>query len=243
MMTKLVNSGIARLAAVVAAVLACAASAATKPDPKEIERQEVIARARTECYKDDYRTVYDAVFNAVRSQFSDIAKESERLGEIVTEWSETTKQELDANLKAVEVPVRSRVAVELKGRDCSTVLIRSETEKQVGGSWVADGKDVSVEDALYYAMYNAIIASRPRDAAPAVEESASNSPPAATGVGSEGGNCYPNETCDPGLTCASNICVVLKAGPAEGAEGGACYANKTCDKGLTCASNFCVKSP
>jgi hypothetical protein len=243
---KLQGLGMAlRLSLVVAAFAVTSASATPKPDPQEVARQETIARARSECYRDEYRTVYDAAFNAVRAQFSDIAKESERLGEIVTEWSAGSKQEFGGGTYGMTtIQTRSRVSVELKGRDCSTVIVRSELEQQdANGAWQSTGRDIGVEDSIYYAMYNAIIANR-EAAAPNLQENTVNAPGADTDsveIGAEGGACFPNKTCNGGLTCASNICVVLNDAPGEGKEGGACYANNTCDPGLTCASKRCVR--
>jgi len=42
-----------------------------------------------------------------------------------------------------------------------------------------------------------------------------------TTAGAEGGHCYPNSTCNAGLTCASTLCVRLDAGPSGGASGAA----------------------
>jgi hypothetical protein len=38
-------------------------------------------------------------------------------------------------------------------------------------------------------------------------------------TGVEGGHCYPNETCNVGLTCLSNLCVVVDAGGTAGVAG------------------------
>jgi len=56
--------------------------------------------------------------------------------------------------------------------------------------------------------------------------------------GAEGGACYGNGTCDSGLACEANVCVVAEMGTA----GGACYGNGTCNAGLSCdaASTTCV---
>jgi hypothetical protein len=43
---------------------------------------------------------------------------------------------------------------------------------------------------------------------------------AQTPQGEEGGHCYPNDTCNAGLTCASNLCVVVDAG--EDDQGSGC---------------------
>jgi hypothetical protein len=43
------------------------------------------------------------------------------------------------------------------------------------------------------------------------------SDPGQTPQGKEGGHCYPNDTCNAGLTCASNLCVLVDAGEEEGA--------------------------
>jgi hypothetical protein len=66
-------------------------------------------------------------------------------------------------------------------------------------------------------------------------------------AGTEACACYPNDTCNAGLTCASHLCVSLGAGGSGGDSGcptGAelcpCYANDTCNTGLTCASHLCV---
>jgi hypothetical protein len=39
--------------------------------------------------------------------------------------------------------------------------------------------------------------------------------------GAAGGPCYPNRTCDPGLSCASNLCVVFDGGGDAGTNQGA----------------------
>ena len=66
-------------------------------------------------------------------------------------------------------------------------------------------------------------------------------------VGTETCSCYPNDTCNAGLTCASQLCVNLGTGGSDdaggcpvGAETCSCYANDTCNAGLTCASHLCV---
>jgi hypothetical protein len=65
--------------------------------------------------------------------------------------------------------------------------------------------------------------------------------PALPPTGTERGACRADHSCDPGLTCASNRCVMLQ--PAPGTERGFCRADRTCDPGLTCASNRCVVLP
>lgn len=69
--------------------------------------------------------------------------------------------------------------------------------------------------------------------------------------GGEGGPCYPNGTCDSGLTCLSNTCVTnIGAGGAAGSggsggDGGNGGSGSDCDYGLTpdfyadCMAEFC----
>src|SRR5262245_52900850 len=53
--------------------------------------------------------------------------------------------------------------------------------------------------------------------------------------GDLGGLCYPNDTCNVGMTCVHGTC---RAGVA-GADGQPCYGNGTCDAGLVCRSDMC----
>ena len=66
-------------------------------------------------------------------------------------------------------------------------------------------------------------------------------------TGAETCSCYPNDTCNTGLTCASHLCVNLGTGGSSrgsgcptGAELCSCYPNGTCNTGLTCASHLCT---
>lgn len=83
----------------------------------------------------------------------------------------------------------------------------------------------------------------------------------ADAMGDPGEPCYPNDTCNSGLTCQGNTCVGGTGGTSgvthdastagggngsssqnpQGSERGACYPNGTCNDGLTCLSNFCVR--
>jgi hypothetical protein len=49
----------------------------------------------------------------------------------------------------------------------------------------------------------------------AVDDAGPDATPAA---GSEGGACYPNDTCNAGLTCASHLCVRVDGGAGNGAD-------------------------
>jgi len=59
--------------------------------------------------------------------------------------------------------------------------------------------------------------------------------------GTEACPCDDGDTCDPGLTCLSNICV--DAGPVcpTGTAGCPCTVGGTCDPGLSCVSMTCVE--
>lgn len=59
--------------------------------------------------------------------------------------------------------------------------------------------------------------------------------------GAEGGACYPNGTCNAGLSCANDVCVAVAADAGnEASDGLACsYPNQVCDS--TCEDN-CVGS-
>lgn len=62
--------------------------------------------------------------------------------------------------------------------------------------------------------------------------------------GGQGGHnepCYPNHTCDAGLVCLSEVCVVPTQ--LRGTEGGPCYDNGTCNDGLVCDDDVCVLDP
>lgn len=65
-------------------------------------------------------------------------------------------------------------------------------------------------------------------------------------VGSEGGLCYPNGTCDPGLTCAASLCVDL--GPCTPGETGPCGCPaggegvRTCDASENWGACDCLES-
>ena len=58
-------------------------------------------------------------------------------------------------------------------------------------------------------------------------------------AGASGCPCYPNGTCDNGLTCSEGVCAACP----EGAVGCPCYANGTCDSDLTCESGVCAGCP
>jgi len=57
-------------------------------------------------------------------------------------------------------------------------------------------------------------------------------------TGSLDGKCYPNGTCNPGLSCAAdaNVCV---AALREGYLGGSCFADGHCNPGLICNGTVC----
>ena len=60
------------------------------------------------------------------------------------------------------------------------------------------------------------------------------------GVGTVGGACFPNGSCNSGAACASGTCVAIP----DGALGGHCFANHSCFEPLTCdiAKNLCNQS-
>jgi hypothetical protein len=62
--------------------------------------------------------------------------------------------------------------------------------------------------------------------------------------GSERGPCYPNGTCNAGLSCLSNVCVNTGGGaggaPACGTAGQACGGAAPCCSGAVCATNTCA---
>ena len=55
-------------------------------------------------------------------------------------------------------------------------------------------------------------------------------------MGDSGAQCYPNKTCNSGLKCVDDKCVLNAGG-----EGLACYKNQTCDAGLACRAGTCVR--
>ena len=67
-------------------------------------------------------------------------------------------------------------------------------------------------------------------------------------VGAEGGACYPNETCNAGLVCLSDLCVDPGTGCVSDCTGLECGADPvcgqscgTCDDGYSCQDGDCVK--
>lgn len=60
-------------------------------------------------------------------------------------------------------------------------------------------------------------------------------------VGSRGGRCYGNNTCNPGFFCHPNAHVCVPG--SNGVEGGACFADGSCSAGLQCAGGLCVRPP
>ncbi len=79
--------------------------------------------------------------------------------------------------------------------------------------------------------------------APAMQPVAYYPPPAAAPLGSSGGFCTPQNTCDAGLICAGMPDRTNKCMPGQplpplvevGAQGGACTQQLTCNEGLVCA--------
>jgi hypothetical protein len=81
-----------------------------------------------------------------------------------------------------------------------------------------------------------------------------SSPAPALEVGSKSGACYPNQTCNVGLTCQSGVCNAalgvaadagadaLPKGTPAGELDGACYPNQTCNSGLQCRTGRCIKT-
>ena len=62
-----------------------------------------------------------------------------------------------------------------------------------------------------------------------------------TDPGEEGGACLDDGTCNAGLACRSDLCVVDDDADGNiGTEGEACFANNTCFSGLTCVDDVCV---
>ncbi|HEU0034762.1 MAG TPA: hypothetical protein VFQ53_29260 [Kofleriaceae bacterium] len=59
--------------------------------------------------------------------------------------------------------------------------------------------------------------------------------PAAADPGDYNAPCYPNDTCNRGLTCVAGTCQLV-----AGDEGQACYGNGTCNKGFACVDRKCV---
>ncbi|MBN2524952.1 MAG: hypothetical protein JXR76_01075 [Deltaproteobacteria bacterium] len=57
--------------------------------------------------------------------------------------------------------------------------------------------------------------------------------------GTAGAACYPNGTCNQGLKCETDLCV-LASSTGPGSLGGACYGNGTCNAGLECTGNLCM---
>ncbi len=60
-------------------------------------------------------------------------------------------------------------------------------------------------------------------------------------VGSRGGRCYGNNTCNPGFFCHPNAHICVPG--SNGVEGGACFADGSCSPGLQCAGGLCVRPP
>ena len=60
----------------------------------------------------------------------------------------------------------------------------------------------------------------------------------AAGQGAVGEPCFPNATCNAGLSCNAGQCEAVAQ--AEGEAGGPCYPNATCNAGLDCAAGRCV---
>ena len=60
-------------------------------------------------------------------------------------------------------------------------------------------------------------------------------------VGAAGQACYPNATCNAGLTCTDGVCAGSAGG--VGGAGQACYPNGTCNAGLTCTAGTCAGGP
>lgn len=78
--------------------------------------------------------------------------------------------------------------------------------------------------------------------APVVQQVAYYPPPGAAPIGSSGGFCTPQNTCDVGLICAgmpdrTNKCMPGQPQPLVlvGGQGGACTPQLTCNQGLVCA--------
>ena len=55
----------------------------------------------------------------------------------------------------------------------------------------------------------------------------------AVGPGSLGGDCYPNQTCNPDLICVDGLCTM------DGHERGACLEGDVCVEGLACVEAVC----
>src|SRR5579859_601249 len=118
--------------------------------------------------------------------------------------------------------------------DDSTVVIKS-------GDATADtgfeaGPDVSSSDASDAADAVAIEAGEDGNADADADGAGDSGAP----VGTLGGACYGNSTCNAGLGCNAGVCVPAAA---PGSDGGSCYPNSTCDHGFVCTGGLCVQAP
>ncbi len=59
--------------------------------------------------------------------------------------------------------------------------------------------------------------------------------PFPTTMGTAGGACFTNGTCNEGLRCRAGVCEAIPVG----ADGGACRGDGSCDEGLSCQGSVC----
>lgn len=174
--------------------------------------QRRIEKARSACYRQPPATVYREVYGVLAADHK-ITRESERRGYVETDWAE--RSDFQGRWK-------QKVNAEVLDGDCTRVVFRVEAQvwDEEASDWVGASDVRATENNLYLAVYDrvqrhstgsggrAATQAAPAKTAPAPAEPRAKEPPKReAAMGSEGGACYPNRTCNGALTCASGLCV------------------------------------
>lgn len=120
---------------------------------------------------------------------------------------------------------RLKEAVQDALREETSALRKSKPWFRSGWTWTGLG-------IAALALTGAVILSQGSDVDPTPPR------PTTAPMGTAGGNCYPNGTCDPGLDCIDTKCMPER--PTMGTKGGNCYPNGTCNPKLDCVDSICT---